>query len=52
MNTKILSPIIVAAALAATGARAYADIAATHLSWSAAHHVITQAHCPVLTIRE
>ena len=34
------------------GARAYADIAATHLPWSAAHHVIAQAHCPVLTIRE
>jgi nucleotide-binding universal stress UspA family protein len=34
------------------GARAYADIAATHLSWSTAHHVIAQAHCPVLTIRE
>ena len=34
------------------GARAQADIAATHLPWSAAHHVIAQAHCPVLTIRE
>ena len=34
------------------GARAYGDIAATHLPWSAAHHVIAQAHCPVLTIRE
>ena len=34
------------------GAPAYRDIAATHLPWSAAHHVIAQAHCPVLTIRE
>lgn len=34
------------------GARALGDIAATHLPWSAAHHVIAQAHCPVLTIRE
>jgi len=34
------------------GARAYADVASTHLPWSAAHHVIAQAHCPVLTIRE
>lgn len=31
------------------GARAYANIAATHLSWSTGHHVIAQAHCPVLT---
>jgi nucleotide-binding universal stress UspA family protein len=34
------------------GARAYAEIGSTHLPWSAAHHVIAQAHCPVLTIRE
>jgi len=34
------------------GARVSGDIAATHLPWSAAHHVIAQAHCPVLTIRE
>ena len=34
------------------GARAYADVAATHLPWSTAHHVIAQAQCPVLTIRE
>jgi nucleotide-binding universal stress UspA family protein len=34
------------------GARAQGDIAVTHLPWSAAHHVIAQAHCPVLTIRE
>lgn len=34
------------------GARAFGDIAATHLPWSAAHHVIAQAHCPVLTVRE
>src|SRR5437899_5582770 len=34
------------------GARAHAEIGSTHLPWSAAHHVIAQAHCPVLTIRE
>jgi len=34
------------------GARAYTEIGSTHLPWSAAHHVIAQAHCPVLTIRE
>ena len=34
------------------GARAYSEIGSTHLPWSAAHHVIAQAHCPVLTIRE
>jgi nucleotide-binding universal stress UspA family protein len=34
------------------GARAYSDVGSTHLPWSAAHHVIAQAHCPVLTIRE
>jgi nucleotide-binding universal stress UspA family protein len=34
------------------GARAQGDIAATYLPWSAAHHIIAQAHCPVLTIRE
>ena len=33
------------------GARVYADIGTTRLP-SAAHHVIAQAHCPVLTIRE
>jgi len=32
------------------GARACGDVAATHLPWSTAHHVIAQAHCPVLTI--
>ena len=41
-----------AADIIVLGARAYADIAATHLPWSAAHLVIAQAHCPVLTIRE
>jgi nucleotide-binding universal stress UspA family protein len=34
------------------GARAYAEIGSTHLPWSSAHHVVAQAHCPVLTIRE
>lgn len=34
------------------GARAHSEISSTHLPWSAAHHVIAQAHCPVLTIRE
>ncbi len=33
------------------GARASADVGTTHLPWSTAHHVIAQAHCPVLTIR-
>jgi nucleotide-binding universal stress UspA family protein len=33
------------------GARAYSDVGTTHLP-SAAHHVIANAHCPVLTIRE
>lgn len=34
------------------GAYSSSDPAATHLPWSAAHHVIAQAHCPVLTIPE
>jgi nucleotide-binding universal stress UspA family protein len=34
------------------GARAYSEVGSTHLPWSAAHHVIAHAHCPVLTIRE
>jgi nucleotide-binding universal stress UspA family protein len=34
------------------GAHSYSDIGSTHLSWSAAHHVIAHADCPVLTIRE
>lgn len=33
------------------GARA-SEIGTTHLPWSAAHHVIAQARCPVLTIRQ
>ena len=33
------------------GARASAEVGTTHLPWSTAHHVIAQAHCPVLTIR-
>jgi nucleotide-binding universal stress UspA family protein len=32
------------------GARS-SEVGTTHLPWSAAHHVIVQAHCPVLTIR-
>ena len=27
------------------------NVGTTHLPWSTAHHVIAQAHCPVLTIR-
>src|SRR5579871_519510 len=34
------------------GARASAEIGTTHLPWSSANHVISQAHCPVLTIRQ
>ena len=34
------------------GARAWSDVGSTHLPWSVAPHVIAQAHCPVLTIRE
>jgi len=33
------------------GARA-PEVGTSHLPWSAAHHVIAQAHCPVLTIRQ
>jgi nucleotide-binding universal stress UspA family protein len=33
------------------GARASAEVGTTHLPWSTAHHVIAQAHCPVLTLR-
>lgn len=34
------------------GARSAAEVGGTHLPWSSTHHVIAQAHCPVLTIRE
>jgi len=34
------------------GARSWSEVGGTHLPWSAAHHVIAGAHCPVLTIRE
>jgi nucleotide-binding universal stress UspA family protein len=34
------------------GARPRSEVGGTHLPWSAAHHVIAGAHCPVLTIRE
>jgi nucleotide-binding universal stress UspA family protein len=33
------------------GARPASEVGTTHLPWSTAHHVIAQAHCPVLTIR-
>jgi universal stress protein A len=33
------------------GARAGGQGGTTHLPWSTAHHVIAQAHCPVLTLR-
>ena len=33
------------------GARPSKEVG-THLPWSSAHHVIAQAHCPVLTIRD
>ena len=33
------------------GARSSGEVG-THLPWSSAHHVIAQAHCPVLTVRE
>lgn len=34
------------------GAHSSVEVGSTHLPWSAAHHVIAKAHCPVLTIRE
>jgi nucleotide-binding universal stress UspA family protein len=34
------------------GARSAPEVGTTHLPWSAAHHIIAQAHCPVLTIRQ
>jgi len=34
------------------GAHSSSEVGGTHLPWSAAHHVIAQAHCPVLTIRQ
>ena len=33
------------------GARDSVEVGGTHSPWSTAHHVIAQAHCPVLTIR-
>ncbi len=33
------------------GARASAEVGTTHSPWSTVHHVIAQAHCPVLTLR-
>lgn len=34
------------------GARASTEVGTTHLPWSSAHHVIAQAHSPVLTVRQ
>lgn len=34
------------------GAHSSSEVGSTHLPWSAAHHIIVQAHCPVLTIRQ
>jgi nucleotide-binding universal stress UspA family protein len=34
------------------GARTATEVGTTHLPWTTAHHVIANAHCPVLTIRE
>jgi nucleotide-binding universal stress UspA family protein len=34
------------------GARSSAEVGTTHLAWACAHHVIAEAHCPVLTIRD
>jgi nucleotide-binding universal stress UspA family protein len=34
------------------GARPRSEVGGTHFPWSAAHHVIAGAHCPVLTICE
>jgi nucleotide-binding universal stress UspA family protein len=33
------------------GARDSKEVGTTHMPWSTAHHVIAQAHCPVLTLR-
>ena len=34
------------------GVHSSAEIRTSHLPWSAAHRVITRAHCPVLSVRE
>jgi nucleotide-binding universal stress UspA family protein len=34
------------------GAHSSAEVGTTHLPWASAHHVIAEAHCPVLTIRD
>jgi nucleotide-binding universal stress UspA family protein len=34
------------------GAHSAPEMGTTHLPWSAAHHVVAHAHCPVLTIRQ
>jgi nucleotide-binding universal stress UspA family protein len=33
------------------GARTTTEVGGTHLPWSTAHHVLANAHCPVLTVR-
>lgn len=33
------------------GARTAVEVGGTHLPWSTAHHVLANAHCPVLTVR-
>lgn len=38
--------------LIALGVHSSAEMGTTHLPWSAAHRVISRAHCPVLTVRE
>jgi len=34
------------------GARSHAEVGSSHLPWSTAHHVIAEAHCPVLTLKK
>jgi len=34
------------------GARSNVEVGTTHLPWSTTHHVLAQAHCPVLTVRD
>jgi nucleotide-binding universal stress UspA family protein len=33
------------------GARGTVEVGGTHLPWSTTHHVLANAHCPVLTVR-
>jgi nucleotide-binding universal stress UspA family protein len=39
------------ASLIALGLHSQSVFAATHLPWTTAHHVVCNAHCPVLTVR-